>query len=96
MLNIRLLKQNCVNKETLSYLSGRQPVVSMIESALDRCSADWKVQNAELNTKLDQMLNLQEQHLQLDREHLEFEREMAGLPKSKPKVSASRKRKKGK
>ena len=68
----------------------------MIESALDRCSGDWKLQNAELNSKLDQMLNLQELHLQLDREHLEFECEMAGLPKPKPKVCASRKRKKGK
>ena len=79
-------------------------MVSMIESALHRCSADWKLQNAELNTKMDLMLNLQEQRLQLDRERLEFEREMAGLPKSKPKttqsthltkVAASRKRKKG-
>ena len=82
-------------------------MVTMIESALDKCSADWKQQNAELNTKMDLMLSLQQQRLQLDGERLEFEREMAGLPKSKPKETStqsapqskeksSRKRKKGK
>ena len=83
-------------------------MVSMIESALDRCSDDWKQQNTELNKKMDLMLSLQEQRLQLDRDHLDFERKMAGLPKSKPKcnpaeaqpstqskVTASHKRKKG-
>ena len=58
---------------------GRQPVVSMIESALGRCTADWKEQNAELNTKLDLLLDLQRQRLKLDEKRLEFEREMAGL-----------------
>ena len=64
-------------------------MVTMIESALDKCSADWKQQNAELNTKMDLMLSLQQQRLQLDRERLEFEREMAGLPKSKPKETST-------
>ena len=82
-------------------------MVTMIESALDKCSADWKQQNSELNSKMDLMLSLQQQRLQLDREQLEFEREMAGLPKLKPKETStqsapqskeksSRKRKKGK
>ena len=80
----------------------------MIESALNRCSDDWKQQNIDLNKKMDLMLSLQEQRLQLDRDRLDFEREMAGFSKSKPKcnpaetqpstqskVTSSRKRKKG-
>ena len=94
-----------------SYITltvGRQPVVSMIESALGRCTADWKEQNAELNTKLDLLLDLQRQRLTLDEKRLEFEREMAGLGKVKeptPKLQnkmtkaannqPTRKRKKG-
>ena len=62
---------------------GRQPVVSMIESAQGRCTADWNEQNAELNTKLDLLLDLQRQRLSLDEKRLEFEREMAGLGKVK-------------
>ena len=55
----------------------------MIESALGRCTADWKEQNAELNTKLNVLLDLQRQRLRLDEQKLEFEREMAGLGKLK-------------
>ena len=89
-------------KHNFSILTGRQPVVSMIESALTRCSSDWKEQNAELNTKMDMMLELQKQRLQLDRDCLAFEREMAGLGKSEgksanvpAKTPKTRKRKKG-
>ena len=74
----------------------------MIETVLSKCSADWKEQNTELNTKMDLMLQLQQQRLQLERDCLEFEREMGGLGKSKnksanaaSKVPKTRKRKKG-
>ena len=73
-------------KTFYSYITltvGRQPVVSMIESALGRCTVDWKEQNAEHNTKLDLLLDLQRQRLTLDEKRLEFEREMAGLGKVK-------------
>ena len=75
----------------------------MIESALSRCSTDWKEQNADMNKKLDLMLELQKQRLLLDQERLNFERQMAGLAKEKTKdtlveskTTKSRKRKKGK
>ena len=74
----------------------------MIESALSRCSADWKEQNADMNKKLDLMLDLQKQRLLLDQQRLDFERQMAGLAKEKAKTAPveakttkSRKRRKG-
>ena len=72
----------------------------MIETALGRCSADWKDQNAQMTQKLDLMLDLQRQRLLLDQQRLEFEREMAGLGKAKntpvdSKKPKSRKRRKG-
>ena len=95
---VKLLKHN---NFFFTFTAGRQPVVSLIESALGRCTADWKEQNSEMNKKLDLMLDLQRQRLLLDQQRLEFEREMAGLGKFKstavdPKTTKTRKRKKGK
>ena len=80
-----------MNNNSLYYILGRQPVVTMIESALKNCSEEWKGQNKEMFAKMDLMLELQKQHLELDRQRLEFEREMAGLKKK----STPRKRRKG-
>ena len=88
-----------INSKNYQYYltPGRQPVVTMIEAALGRCSDDWKAQNTEINTKLDMMLELQKQRLELDRARLEFERQMAGLPAAKvnAKGRSTHKRRKG-
>ena len=68
-------------------LSGRQPVVTLIEGALERTTASWQKENAVYTEKLDSMLQLQHERLQLDRERLEFEHEMAGLKKKAEKAT---------
>ena len=67
------------------FCSGRQPVVTLIEGALERTTASWQKDNAVYTEKLDSMLQLQRERLQLDRERLEFEQEMAGLNKKADK-----------
>ena len=65
---------------------GRQPVVTLIEGALERTTSSWQKDNAVYTVKLDSMLQLQHERLQLDHERLEFEHEMAGLKKKTDKT----------
>ena len=76
LLNMNIVSiLNFLKRTTTIFIfyAGRQPVVCVIESALDRCTNDWKEQNAEMNGKLDMLLDLQRQRIKLDEERLQFE-----------------------
>ena len=71
----------------MSFLiTGRQPVVTLIEGALSKVGEKWEIQSADISKKMEAMLSLQQARLELDRERLEFEMQKAGLsPRKKPR-----------
>ena len=64
-------------------LTGRQPVVTMIEGVLDKVTDKWDKQDDRINERMDTLISLQKQRLDMEREQLAFQRELAGLKAKK-------------
>ena len=80
-LTIDFIYYYFVNK--LFQLTGRQPVVHMIEGVLEKVTDKWDKQDDRMNERMDTLITLQRQCLDMEREQLAFQRELAGLKAKK-------------
>ena len=65
-----------------SFFSACQPVVKLVEDALQNVAKSWKEQSDSLNGKLDDLIELQRERLQLEGKKKDLDDKIASVMKA--------------
>ena len=63
----------------MSAFLGRQPVIQMLEGALDKVKSTWEHYDDQMKLHMDEIVSLQRQCLEIEQQHLDMESRAAGI-----------------